>query len=238
VVVSDVFRHRSLLLVQGVRQYEVRYRAVKIDESTCRERTFGSLRQRWAVKVKEMTGAHALMMSGRVVFAKKSARLSLPQHPAETHVNGSGATLFYGFVGDTGCADFVGLPISTSVVQMVVPSFQLKKTASYGGMDVDSTVFGWWCCVGIRRSGRVLGEVAEKIEAGRARFGFDLREIGGVAVHVEAHFAGREANDSVRMGGAIVQDWVSFWAVASVPFAWAEASVPRVTRRVESTARA
>ena len=63
----------------------------------------------------------------------------MPQHqwalldavvdPVETHVNGSRATLFHGFVGDTGCAELSVLPISSSVVQMVVPCFQLKKTA-------------------------------------------------------------------------------------------------------------
>jgi hypothetical protein len=75
-----------------------------------------------------------------------------------------------------------------------------------GGMDVDSTASGRWCCVGIGRSGRFFGGAAEKIEAGGARFGFELGKIGGVAADLEAPFAGVEANDSIGMGSAIVQE--------------------------------
>jgi hypothetical protein len=54
------------------------------------------------------------MVSGSIVFAttpvdNELALLDAVLCQVETHLDGSGATLFYGFVGDTGCADVVGL---------------------------------------------------------------------------------------------------------------------------------
>jgi hypothetical protein len=57
-------------------------------------------------------------------------------------------------------------------------------------------------------------------------------------VDLEAHFAGVKANDSIGMGSAIVQVMGEGLGGGFVPFALADASLPRVTRRVESTARA
>jgi hypothetical protein len=57
-------------------------------------------------------------------------------------------------------------------------------------------------------------------------------------VDAEAHVAGVEANSSIWMGSAIVQEMMMTRAVASVPCAWVDVSVPKVVRRVESTARA
>jgi hypothetical protein len=72
----------------------------------------------------------------------------------------------------------------------------------------------------------------------KARFGFELVEIGGVALDVEAHVARMETNDGIGMGSAIEQEMVTVWAVASVPYTNADLSVPKVKRRVESMARA
>jgi hypothetical protein len=44
------------------------------------------------------------------------------------------------------------------------------------------------------------------MEAEGARFGFELVGIGGIAVDVEAHAAGVEANDSIWTGSAMVQE--------------------------------
>jgi hypothetical protein len=56
----------------------------------------------------------------------------------------------------------------------------------------------------VSRSG--LWQIAEKIVIGGARFGFALEKIGGVAIEVERHVAGVEANDSIGMGSAMFQE--------------------------------
>jgi hypothetical protein len=86
------------------------------------------------------------------------------------------------------------------------PSLQIKDSAGLGfggegkdgfhdgGMDVDGTVIGWRCCIGIGWGSR---ETAGKMEASRARLSLAFGEIGGVTVDVEAHVAGVEAKDGV-----------------------------------------
>ena len=146
--------------------------------------------------------------------------------PVETHVDGFGAALFDGVIGDASGASVVGLDWSG---RLRVAHFEqcgaehggvfgiVEECAKFGfgggghdgvddgAVDVDGAVDGWRDGVGIWSGGCVGGEGAEEEIAAGTGAGLGFGEVGCVAVDVEDHVAGMVADGGVRMSGAVVE---------------------------------
>ena len=142
--------------------------------------------------------------------------------PVKTHINCFRPALFDGIVDDTGGAGIVDLNRSCGLGPAEFEEGGANGTSILGIVEAGAN-FSFGC-----RSHDVTEDVADNvdgsIEGRRGNFwisgwcgteekdsagtgaGFGLGEVRSVAVDVETHVAGAVLDDSVRMGGSIIEE--------------------------------
>jgi hypothetical protein len=143
-------------------------------------------------------------------------------YPIETHGNGFGLTLFYSviddamgtgvvhldrrrrlgqihfFEGDTKGAGILGIVETCTGLGFGGGREDIAHDAAY---NVDGAVKFWgWRIWNRQREG------AEEENAASTRSCLGFREIGGVAVHMAAHFAGLEVDSGIGMRGSEIEE--------------------------------
>ncbi len=193
------------------------------------------------MKIEKVPGPHLAVMSGRVMFSevvsqivsaaapvdKELALGDAVSDPVEAHVDGFGAALFDGVVGNARGTGVVGLdgsgwlwmshpgesgPEPGTIFGVVEEgakfSFGGRGDNSFddGAVDMNGTIERRRGRVGIRCGGWICGKRAEEEGSTGTGAGLSLREVRGVAVDVENHPAGRVADSGRWMGGTVGEE--------------------------------
>ena len=148
-------------------------------------------------------------------------------NPIKAHVECFGSFLFDRVVGDSRGGTVVGLNGSGRLGMTKFFETHADRACffavveegsklSFGGTgndfaqdlaeDVDGTVGGWWGAVRRRGFGGVMGTTAEEVVSGGARASLGCSKVGGIALDVEDHVAGVEADRSVGMRSAVIEE--------------------------------
>jgi hypothetical protein len=193
------------------------------------------------VKIEKVPGPHLAVMSGRVMFSevvsqivsaaapvdKELALGDAVSDPVEAHVDGFGAALFDGVVGNARGTGVVGLdgsgwlgmshlgeggPEPGTIFGIVEEGAKFgfggrgDNSFDDGAVDMNGTIERRRSRVGIRGCGWIFGKRAEEEGSTGTGAGLSLREVRGVAVDVENHPAGGVADSGIWMGGTVVEE--------------------------------